>query len=178
MQTCDRDNRTMDYRLIYDISQQPFPWWIVAVLLALAAGGSIYGFAPNWIIRRIFKRQAGHRQLFGTIYLLGLLALGGPVLFQNWSTYSAFQNLAQTGKCEVVEGKVTHFIPMPYSGGGVEKFTVNGVPFQYTDYDAQPGFNNTQSHGGPIREGLSVRIGYTYVPRWLKNTILRLEIAQ
>jgi hypothetical protein len=32
------------------------------------------------------------------------------------------------------------------------------------------GFNNTSSHGGPIREGLPVRVSY------VGNTILKLEI--
>jgi hypothetical protein len=36
-----------------------------------------------------------------------------------------------------------------------------GVYFAYSDYVVTPGFNNTSSHGGPMREGLYVRIHYT-----------------
>jgi hypothetical protein len=49
---------------------------------------------------------------------------------------------------------------------------VHGVRFQYSDYVITAGFNNTSSHGGPIREGLPVRIWY------LDGEILRLDIAK
>jgi hypothetical protein len=65
---------------------------------------------------------------------------------------------------------VRNFKPMPYAGHAEESFDVAGVPFRYSDYQVSVGFNNTASHGGPIREGLPVRISF------VGNTILRLEI--
>jgi hypothetical protein len=60
---------------------------------------------------------------------------------------------------------------MPYSGHPNETLSVNGVEFSYSDYVIVPCFNNTTSHGGPIRDGLRVRIAYS------GNCILKLEIA-
>jgi hypothetical protein len=54
----------------------------------------------------------------------------------------------------------------------MERFTVNGVEFSQSDYVVTCGFNDTASHGGPIREGLQVRIHY------VDNAILKLEIAR
>lgn len=74
-----------------------------------------------------------------------------------------------------VEGLVEHFHPMPWSGHDTERFDVQGVPFAYSDYVINNGFNHTSSHGGPIREGLPVRI--TYLPARPHNLIIKLEVA-
>jgi len=76
------------------------------------------------------------------------------------------------GQYAVVEGYVSDFVPMPHSGHSMESFVVQGHRFSYSDYVVSAGFNNTASHGGPIREGLYVRVTYT------NDVILRLEIAQ
>ena len=78
----------------------------------------------------------------------------------------------ERGNCAVVEGVVENFHPMPKSGHDTERFEVNGVGFSYSDYIMSAGFNNTASHGGPIREGLPVRICHE------AGDILRLEIAR
>src|SRR5580698_2710876 len=86
--------------------------------------------------------------------------------------YLSMRQAMEQGTFKTVEGEVRNFKPMPYSGGhAYESFEVEGVPFRYSDYDlTDGGFNNTASHGGPIREGLPVRIAYD------GNTILRLEV--
>ncbi len=43
---------------------------------------------------------------------------------------------------------------MPYGGHQQESFTVEGVKFSYSDFSISPSFNNTKSHGEPIRKGL------------------------
>jgi len=54
----------------------------------------------------------------------------------------------------------------------MERFVVNGHHYEYSDYVVSAGFNNTQSHGGPIREGITVRIAD------VRGKIARLEIAR
>ena len=61
---------------------------------------------------------------------------------------------------------------MPHQGHSLESFEVNGHRFAYSDYIVTAGFNNTQSHGGPIREGLQVRIVA------VDGRIARLEVAR
>ncbi|GAC1417844.1 MAG: hypothetical protein NVSMB69_18760 [Novosphingobium sp.] len=54
----------------------------------------------------------------------------------------------------------------------MEHFDVAGVTFSYSDYVITAGFNNSASHGGPIREALPVRICHR------DGEILRLEVMQ
>jgi hypothetical protein len=61
---------------------------------------------------------------------------------------------------------------MPITGHSMESFVVRGVRFEYSDNVSTAGFNNTTSHGGPIREGLPVRVWYR------GNEILRLDVAK
>jgi len=54
----------------------------------------------------------------------------------------------------------------------MERFCVSGVCFAYSDFVITSGFNNTSSHGGPIREGLPVRVTY------VGDMIVKLEVAR
>ena len=84
------------------------------------------------------------------------------------------QGALNQGVAEVVEGEVQDFQPMPRTGKGTEQFTVGGVRFAYSDYIVGPGFNRTSRNGGPIREGLHVRIHYSGD----SAAILKLEIEK
>lgn len=52
---------------------------------------------------------------------------------------------------------------------------VSGVHFAYSDFVVTAGFNQTSSHGGPIHEGLLLRIAYTGSAD--DATIVKLDIA-
>ncbi len=73
----------------------------------------------------------------------------------------------------MLQGTVTQFSPMPIDRVGVvESFCVAGRKFTYSDNVITGCFNNTSSHGGPIHEGVEVRL-------WaINDCILKLEIAQ
>ena len=99
-----------------------------------------------------------------------LVAFGG--------TYSTRREAVQayrTGQYSVVEGLVEDFHPMPYEGHQNECFRVEKEKFCYSDYVVSPAFNQSASHGGPIRAGLPVRIAY-YEGDNFQAYILRLEI--
>jgi len=84
----------------------------------------------------------------------------------------------RTGHYHTVEGRVEHFVPMPYQGHALEKFDVQGVRFSYGTYMVTSCFNHTTSHGGPIYEGLQVRIAYAPTGNGSEqNCILKLEVA-
>ena len=86
--------------------------------------------------------------------------------------YQTLVNAVDSGQINVVEGKVSDFKAMPLSGHAMERFCVSGVCFEYSDYVVTAGFNNTSSHGGPIREGLPVRVIY------VGNCIAKLEVKR
>jgi len=75
-------------------------------------------------------------------------------------------------ECELVEGIVEQFDPMPAVGHKHESFLVKGQSFEYSDFQATVGFNNAKSLGGPIDEGKYVRIRHyhgTILTLWLKE---------
>jgi hypothetical protein len=65
---------------------------------------------------------------------------------------------------------------MPHSGHAMETFVVNGVHFAYSDFSVQAAFHQTSSYGGPIREGLPIRLHYIGPQDCAE--ILQLEIAR
>jgi hypothetical protein len=89
-----------------------------------------------------------------------------------WFQHARAVDDLRAGQYSVIEGDVRRFVPMPWGGHALESFDVGDRHFSYSDFVATPGFRRTASHGGPIREGLHVRIAY------VGNVILRLEILR
>lgn len=92
--------------------------------------------------------------------------------FSNILEYRRLIEARLSGNYQVVEGIISDFVPMPYEGHKSESFTVNGRRFEYSDFHITAGFNQSASHGGPIRAGQKVRIAY------VGNAIIKLEIDQ
>jgi hypothetical protein len=87
------------------------------------------------------------------------------------SMWADWRSAYERGAYSTVEGVVHDFKPMPYEGHQDECFWVKNQKFCYSDYIVRPGFRQSTSHGGPIREGLPVRIDY------YNGQILRLDVA-
>lgn len=69
-------------------------------------------------------------------------------------------------------GPITDFHPMPSSGHPDESFIVQGARFEYSENEVTAGFNGTVAVGGPLREGLLVRIWH------VNGEILRLDVKK
>lgn len=156
----------MEYNLVFDVSQTGFRQW------PFAAFGLIFvaiGTAMVFFRRRLPPRTPG----FFAFVFLGFAIFWTVSAFVSTSRdYSRLASAFREGRCEVTEGVVSDFHPMPHSGHEMEWFVVGGKRFQYSDYIVSAGFNNTASHGGPIRKDLQVRVHH------LGNDIARLEIAR
>lgn len=154
------------YRVVFDITKDARPddiagGWFTAALL-LAAGIVLF------VVRR--KLPAILRLLFPALVIaFGVLGVVG-LLFRTAAQPSELAAAYRAGKCEVVEGVVTQFHPMPAREHDSESFVVAGKRFHYSDYSMTAGFHQSVQHGGPIREGLRVRI------HRLGNDIAKLEI--
>ncbi|HXC16558.1 MAG TPA: hypothetical protein VNV60_03870 [Holophagaceae bacterium] len=92
------------------------------------------------------------------------------------STYGDYRHLRDAlnqGGCQKVDGQIEHFHPANDEGRGrqiEESFDVQGAHFSYSAAGVSAGFNQIQAHGGPLKEGLRVRI-YAF-----QGQIARLEI--
>jgi hypothetical protein len=155
------------YRVVFDITKDARPddpsgGWFTAALL-LAAGIVLFAVRQKLpaILRLWFP---------ALVIVFGILGIVG-LLFRNVPQPSELAAAYRAGKCQVIEGIVTQFHPMPVTGHDVEAFVVSGKRFQYSDFIHRAGFNQTSSHGGPIHEDARVRIYY------LGEDIAKLEIA-
>jgi hypothetical protein len=104
-------------------------------------------------------------------FMVGFACLWSGLTFSTtFGEYLRLRSAFRHSQFSVVEGRITSFRPMPYEGHQDECFSVQSQTFCYSDYGVTAGFNNSASHGGPIREGLPVRVSY------VGSTIVRLEI--
>jgi len=160
----------MQYEVVFDISQAGFRcWWFLApgVVFVFVGCGLVYFRhrlpvrGPRWC-RRVFP-----------IGFLGFAILWTVTAFG--STYLEYVQLRRalaSGTASVIEGRVEGFDPMPYTGHKDESFVVAGKRFQYSDFEATSAFNNSKSHGGPIDDGLQVRLWY------VGNRIVKVAVAR
>ncbi len=163
----------MDYKTVFEVTDKGLDTisWIPLLFVAIGVGVSWFNFKYN-------KSKSPKRKfaiVFG-LFISGfacvmlLLTLPSSLADRN-KTQKIFENKAY----RVVEGAIEDFNPMPPSGHAVESFTVNGVYFEYSDFMSVYGFNNTASHGGPLkRNGQQVRLSYITVNG--VNRILKIEL--
>jgi hypothetical protein len=153
-----------EYRVVFDFADKGFQWWFPALGLIFVLIGSVI----FWLGRR--NRWPLSRRVFGYVFT-GFSCFWTLTAFAfTFSEFLKLQSAYNHRTFAVAEGVVTDFVPMPYEGHKDECFTVNEQRFCYSDYGVSSGFSNSASHGGPIREGLPVRVSY------VGNTILRLEV--
>ena len=167
----------MTYQTVFDLQGKPFDFGTIAGPATLSVVGTLAFLAALYRLRQARREGVDPgRLVFTTIFLciwasFAVLA----TLVASASLYSRhhyLQRSMQAGRVSVVEGLVTNFDPMPYGGHKDESFCIVRTCFHYSDFDLTGGgFNNTSSHGGPIRPGLPVRVTY------VDGTIVRLQIG-
>jgi len=165
-------------QLVYDFADR-FPrfGFMLMPLLFVLIGFGIYIYNKKYVdsysTSGINQRKYG--MVFGIIFssFAGLVSIVSiPSMFgEYFKTKSVYDNkLYQT-----TVGIVENYHPMPASGHDSERFIVNGIEFEFSDFDiGDYGYNNAASLGGAIKEGLKVSIGF--FNNGHKNVILKLEI--
>ena len=151
------------------VYEPSFTWWFPAAGLGFAAMALVIGRFMD-ARRRVFTHVIAG---LGVAWALG----AGATVF---GFHAEARAAAKSPTTSLVEGLVEDFHPAPYEGHQDESFVVNGVRFAYSDYVITGGFRQTASHGGPIRQGLRVRIRYlpggsTELNGRSANVIVRLE---
>jgi hypothetical protein len=159
----------MEYDVVYDVIEAGYRYWWFPMASLLATAGA------RWLVVLGSRPDSGSsrwsRFLAICIFYLMLISTVGCFIGTFWD-YLELRNALVSGEYETVEGKVSDFFPMPLRGHAQEQFRVGPHVFSYSDYQVTAGFNNSQSHGGPIREGLEVRIAN------VNGKIARLEVKK
>jgi hypothetical protein len=88
------------------------------------------------------------------------IALVGTVvaLIYTWREYQALRGALLAGKYRETIGTVSGLIAEGRDGHPRESFRVNGIRFEYSSSDVTSGYRWTVGRGGPLREGMAVRI--------------------
>jgi len=138
-----------------------------AILTLVGIGMLVFWTGPRaerWVVFRWF-------------YFLSSLSMTTFIAWHTYSDYVTLIDARRSGAFEVVEGPVENFDPMPAWGHKHEAFSVRGVEFSYSDFRITSAFNNSASHGGPIRRGAYVRVSYVGGDHSTdSNQIIRLEM--
>ena len=151
---------------VFDIAQKHPDW---RLLITPAVGALV---ALGFVCWELLTKRRFKYVMVGIVFAFVSFVVSYG--FYKDSTYGLPESVAalREGRASVIEGRVHDFVPMPFSGHAYEQFTLNGVPFSYSDFELHPCFNNTSSHGGPIRPDIWVRVSYS------GNCILRIEVWQ
>lgn len=139
-------------------------WWLPAF--------GLLGMTLIFVILTIIEKQMHESAALLKVRLIAFcfLCMMATLIGTFWDYWKCSHDLA-SGKASYVEGIVDNFVPeskYKYT----ESFSVRGVPFYYSDDSAPAGFNTTIWHGGPIHQGLPVRIWY------VGDEIVKLEIKK
>lgn len=165
----------MEYITVFEITEKGFEIVLLLPLLFV-----IIGFGFSWFNIKYNKSTSPVRKykivagfIFGGLPLyMVLLTVPGEIANRH-KTQKIFENK----EYKVVEGIIENYRPMPSNGRGGESFCVKNKCFKYSDNAVIYGFNNTASHGGPLRgNGQQVRLSYITVDG--ENRILKIELRQ
>lgn len=157
----------MPTSVLFDISHKGYNWLPIFFGIIFTGVGFLGWKYP--FLRRVFHIPPI------IVIVLGITIGIGAFLFQ-WSNRNSYERILEQQQALIVQGPIENFQPMPYAGHADETFTVQGVPFAYSDFGITPAFNNTSSHGGPLHGGLLVKIYYTNSREFTgQYAILRIE---
>src|ERR1051326_926742 len=154
------------YRTVFDVEQSGYRQWPFALFGLIFV---VVGFAMPTLLRMGIM---GGGRLWMEKWLPRIFVVGGTfwtatALASTFVDYRRDVDALQNGEAKIVDGRVEHYWQVPNKS---EAFDVGGVRFQYGEGLVIAGFNHTASRGGPIREGLPVKIWY-----W-NEQILRLQM--
>jgi hypothetical protein len=156
---------TPGYTTVFDVIRSGYRQW------PFAASGLIFvalGLLMPTLIRIGLLRTSSGKW-FRPFVLVFAILWTAATFAGTFIEYRRAVDALRNGGAKVVEGRVAHYWQVPDKS---ETFDVQGVRFQYGDFGIIAGFNHIASLGGPIREGLPVKIWYWH------GEILRLQIKK
>ena len=160
------------FQTIFDANAKGFELW--PTLVSLLWGVVFLAVARSKNVRNRINTKVWAYSMAGIGFLFALI-----IFMLMYKSYQTILTAYRSGNFEVVEGTTKDFHPKEAFGGGYESFKVKDVPFFYSDYELSPGFNRTTRNGGPMKDGLPVRITYVYDNESspARNVIVRLEVG-
>jgi len=161
---------------VFDAAQMGYTdWSLPAGTLIFVAFGAFKVFystsRPNLERKSLIARNP---RVFYALVLCFSVILSVVVFWATFTHYQTLRDALDHGNTQVVEGRIKNFQPeiSDLSEKRYESFDVGDRHFSYSTNIVTGAFNKSRASGGPMAEGLYVRIHYT------GNSILRLEIRE
>ncbi len=147
------------WNLIYEYS---FSFSVLAGNLTFIAVGIGFFFSSSFFAEDDRNNVAYYFFLIvGKVVGPLLLILGIITVPDIFSEHFYLRECLETKDYLVVEGFVEDYHPMPASGHDRERFSIDGIDFEYTNFSDHVGYNLPASHGGAVKEnGQHLRICY------------------
>jgi len=161
----------MNYSVVYDSTRTNLWWWLTW------SPATVLGLLFIWLILRGL-RSLPHRPTKQRLLLLLLLVLvcAGGVWRLGFCYYVSRHFYLYYGPYTTIEGVVKNYRVFRTTSSIGEQFEVNGIRFGYIDSFQWKCFHKAAANGGPIHEGLPVRI--SYATRQYGTCIVKLEVAE
>ena len=148
------------FQLVYDIHQAGCRVWFFAPIGLALTIGSLIAWRSG--------RATGSVQPAFPILFFAMLTVVSFVV--TWGEYWHLLRARDHGEAQVLVGVVSAFEPAP-TYRGTERFRVADHEFSYSRFQTKQGFHRLSADGGPMAQGLCVRLQY------IDDHILRLETA-
>src|ERR1700744_2808099 len=136
--------QAISFKTVFDAGDMGYATWAFPAfgLIFVCIGVLLVFKAP--LMQRLMPGglQGGGRRVFSWFYLIFSVIWTLVSFTATFGEYRRVTTELREGRYSVVEGRVTDFVPMPYTGHSEESFTVGGHRFSYSDYIVTSGFNN------------------------------------
>lgn len=155
------------YETLFEVSLWNHPYVSKCVITIVVAT-----IAYIWImVPRKFRPQNLPSKLSSTLVFLAVCLVSALLIRMSIAETNRLIQPLRDGGCDVVSGQVIVVHQMPQIGHSREEIRVNGVTFEFSDFDLskRPAYRNTISHGGVLTDGKHVRIHY------FDGNILKIE---
>jgi hypothetical protein len=159
---------TPEFVTVFEIGNR-IPFLVLEFVISLVAVLVIVAALRGYSNSSEFERWV-RIGIAGLAALVGFVV--GPPGVTTFDRLLELDTRIDRGEAQVTTGTVTEFVPGRADGKRSESFVVNGHRFTYSEWIIEAGFNHTAGRGGPMREGLNVRITF------VGDSIVKLELAQ
>jgi len=137
---------------LFESATYPAMWLLPAIPIAIGV--------MLLVAHRLLRPREERTRAVPLVIVAMTVAIAGTTVVGTILPNYALARAVRDRNYQVVEGIIMDFHPQLPAAREYERFTVGGVPFEYTQSDFSIAFNHTAANRGPIHPGLHVRVGH------------------
>jgi hypothetical protein len=151
---------------VYDLQNvKLIPGYSVFLLLPFVIGLAMFFYnmfnRGSETINSLGFNKRKFNMYLGLVLSLFFLSVFGGIYSYQLGIYNTAKDIFNKKEYKIAEGIVKNYHPMPAAGHDTERFDVDGVHFEFSDYVISGiGYNTSASHGGAIKADLYVQLFY------------------